>query len=473
MSRLSWPQLLLSLVLFYLFLGQSQANRPPGDRSFYVFRGDTRSPEQIHEDGGFAPWQAINYTDPRSYSLWDHVNAYSPPSAYISTSRSFGQSAVHFARGLGPGSYVYRIRITPNMIDVNNVFPRGPYPFQQELSALGGIPWDAVEGWFRMPDENDSGNESDFDLDAPRWDNTRADDYTARYERDFEARFTRNSDYVAGGREGTVVQGLDNPDVAILGRTERTDGRDMIDAARRFMNRYGRRVGWVVDQDFPLWRSRTGAAQTETGRSDDINMGQPSSSTNRSSSGQSSDLDLDQHDIMDIAEFLNEYDFTCEEASGAYNDPVTQEANATLFEAVERMEVSSREALEEDRLLREALELLHQPSCSWPILRTCGFSEPSFMRKRGMEKTDSGPKPAKIRRVCEKLRKGSKARKERICGPGKPKDGCEDGERFRYDLGNGDTNPVDQVDMLSEKSETASKYGADIRVCSCSRMRLR
>ncbi|MFF0193381.1 putative T7SS-secreted protein [Streptomyces anulatus] len=100
-----------------------------------LYRGDSRSPEEIKQDGGF------NSAAPGSdVSLYDHVVNHTP-SDYISTSRS-PDVALTFAR---PGRYVYEIESPAGGIHVNNELgPLNPTPFEREIAFTGDIPFDRV-----------------------------------------------------------------------------------------------------------------------------------------------------------------------------------------------------------------------------------------------------------------------------------------------------------------------------------------
>ncbi|RDA95795.1 hypothetical protein CP533_5154 [Ophiocordyceps camponoti-saundersi (nom. inval.)] len=365
-----YPSFAIFVACLCRVLSLCQAQLPPGDRSYYVFRGDTRSPADIQAAGGFLPDDEIDYDDPAVYSLSGHVNGRLAYSAYISTSRSFGQSAVHFAIRLGPGSYVYRIHVTPNMIDVNSVITSGPYVFQHEVSALGGIPWTAVQGWLRMSDDDDdsSGFEDDtcFDLFAPRpFDNVRADDYTARYVRDFEWRFANNFDYVQQGN-WTVVQTADNQDVAIL--AERREGH-LAEAARRFMNDFGEGVGWQRDQRFPLWQPE------DVSPSVDYAIYDPGSSAQQA-------FELVREDLMIIGEYLDGQGFPCQENNNATDSFVRAEANAILTRETERWERSNPIFAEADAAIEASLEALRQRDAMCHVLNGCDIHSDISMRKR-------------------------------------------------------------------------------------------
>ncbi|KAM4056529.1 heat-labile enterotoxin alpha chain domain-containing protein [Hirsutella rhossiliensis] len=94
------------------------------EKPLTVYRGDSRSPEEIQALGGIPPRFAGETTN-QSYSLKAHHEAADKNIAtrYTSTTRSFGVATV-YATGLYHGGtnkdgWVYRIHPTPNMIDLN------------------------------------------------------------------------------------------------------------------------------------------------------------------------------------------------------------------------------------------------------------------------------------------------------------------------------------------------------------------
>ncbi|PHH72392.1 putative enterotoxin [Ophiocordyceps camponoti-rufipedis] len=200
------------LALLVLFT-TCQANRPPGDRSHYVFRGDSRSPEQIRAAGGLFPLSSTNWDSPGTYSLLYHAEGSTRSGGYVSTSASFGQAAGNFA---GAGSWVYRIHLTDNMISVNEALTTSPYPEQREMAALGGGPMECYPGL------------------------VAAASLTERYETQFERLFTPNPDYHDEGYDGATVQTSADADVAVLAASDPgTVLGDLQNAAVRFMNGHG------------------------------------------------------------------------------------------------------------------------------------------------------------------------------------------------------------------------------------------
>ncbi|KAM3438076.1 hypothetical protein NHJ13734_004349 [Beauveria thailandica] len=228
---------------FFAVLDVCQAHNPKDNPEYYVFRGDSRSPEEIRDAGGFLPDpDAASYTQPTTFSLDNHVNGRTGSTAYVSTSAEFGQAARNFA---GPGNFVYRIHVTPNMINVNEALARSnPYPRQEEASALGGIPWTAVEGWLLLEEDPEFETSSDYLDDAS------ADRFTARYAAEFADQFEPNRAYDDSGLGGPARQTRADPQVALLA-AQPPDEAQLITAATTFMNNHAVAVGWTENQAFP------------------------------------------------------------------------------------------------------------------------------------------------------------------------------------------------------------------------------
>lgn len=182
------------------------------------------------------------YTNPTTFSLDNHVNGRTGSLAYVSTSAEFGQAVRNFA---GPGNYVYRIHVTPNMIDVNAALTRGHlYLRQEEASALGGIPWTAVEGWLRLEDDREFPDDYDFlnDDSAAR--------LTDRYVAEFADQFEPNRAYDDRGLGGPARLTGSDPQVALLAAQPLDEAR-LINAATTFMNNHALAIGWTENQAFP------------------------------------------------------------------------------------------------------------------------------------------------------------------------------------------------------------------------------
>ncbi|KAM3431280.1 hypothetical protein MY4824_007208 [Beauveria thailandica] len=228
---------------FFAVLDVCQAHNPKDNPEYYVFRGDSRSPEEIRDAGGFLPDpDAASYSQPTTFSLDNHVNGRTGSTAYVSTSAEFGQAARNFA---GPGNFVYRIHVTPNMINVNEALARSnPYPRQEEASALGGIPWTAVEGWLLLEEDPEFETSSDYLDDAS------ADRFTARYAAEFADQFEPNRAYDDSGLGGPARQTRADPQVALLA-AQPPDEAQLITAATTFMNNHAVAVGWTENQAFP------------------------------------------------------------------------------------------------------------------------------------------------------------------------------------------------------------------------------
>ncbi|MGW7363711.1 putative T7SS-secreted protein [Streptomyces sp. NPDC054841] len=100
-----------------------------------LYRGDSRSPQEIRQAGGFT--SAVPGSE---VSLYDHVVNHTP-SDYISTSRS-PDVALTFAK---PGGYVYEIESPAGGIHVNNELGTlNPTPFEREIAFKGEIPFNRV-----------------------------------------------------------------------------------------------------------------------------------------------------------------------------------------------------------------------------------------------------------------------------------------------------------------------------------------
>lgn len=231
-------------------VGVCLADKPPGDLSEYVFRGDSRDPREIKAAGGFLPHSDTNYNDPSAYSLVGHTHARGGPAAYFATSRSFGQAMGNFA---GPGHYVYCVHITPNMINVNEALTAPPYRGQEEYSALGGIPWSAVQGWLYIPEDSD-----EFPSDEACLDDAAAYRLVSRYEDEFAGEFEPNPDYNDEWLYGAAAQTRADSDVALLADLQQADV-ELRNAVLRFMDRHGLAVGWTRGQGFPLWQPVPGS----------------------------------------------------------------------------------------------------------------------------------------------------------------------------------------------------------------------
>ena len=112
-----------------------------------VYRGDTRAPDEIFEDG-FQPKNPGSDT-----SLEDYVD-YNMPSDYVSTTtnRPSGNSAIdgspeQFRTDYGrTDGYVYEVDRPSSGIDVNQTIDRPTFPEENEIAVPGGIDSTCIRG---------------------------------------------------------------------------------------------------------------------------------------------------------------------------------------------------------------------------------------------------------------------------------------------------------------------------------------
>ncbi|KAM4063672.1 heat-labile enterotoxin alpha chain domain-containing protein [Hirsutella rhossiliensis] len=115
-----------------------------------VYRGDPRPPEEFRRRGGIAPKKHGARHGNRSYSLQAHHEGKAKfADAYVSTTSWFSV-ALGYAVGSGKRAYVYRVRPTPNMIDLDASGVVLKYATENEFAALGGVRWDQIEAWMPM-----------------------------------------------------------------------------------------------------------------------------------------------------------------------------------------------------------------------------------------------------------------------------------------------------------------------------------
>ncbi|RCI08425.1 putative heat-labile enterotoxin [Ophiocordyceps polyrhachis-furcata BCC 54312] len=117
-----------------------------------VYRGDTRSPQEIRAQGGFQPLGRHWSDNPQAFSIDRHfIAGISNPgldrdsfeSAYVSFSRE-QSSALRY------GDWLYEVHALRNMLDPCNVYA---YP-DAEVFALGGAQWSQVVRFRWVHDQN-------------------------------------------------------------------------------------------------------------------------------------------------------------------------------------------------------------------------------------------------------------------------------------------------------------------------------
>jgi hypothetical protein len=113
------------------------------------YRGDRDPPEVVKSAGGFQPRGYINNRPGElvDLSLFNHIVGQGVNSGYVSTTDS--QSvALRFA-GTGNG-YVYVLAAAPNLVSASSALgTHYELQMEREFSAMGGIPWTQIRGWYR------------------------------------------------------------------------------------------------------------------------------------------------------------------------------------------------------------------------------------------------------------------------------------------------------------------------------------
>ncbi|KJZ72499.1 hypothetical protein HIM_08168 [Hirsutella minnesotensis 3608] len=153
-----WASLILSVSAAVLAAPSGQASALESRQRplpTILYRGDPRSPEELRKIGGMPP-EFDGPTTDTSYSLLAHHKGEGKvASAYASTSKSFS-IALAYAVGKNYGAtpsdgWVYWVHPTPNMIDMDDSDFVKVYGLEEEFSAMGGIRWDQVEAYIKLP----------------------------------------------------------------------------------------------------------------------------------------------------------------------------------------------------------------------------------------------------------------------------------------------------------------------------------
>ncbi|RDA93437.1 hypothetical protein CP533_2630 [Ophiocordyceps camponoti-saundersi (nom. inval.)] len=223
----------------------------------WVYRGHRDSPEQVKQAGGFMPRNRPSTS--RAFTIDGHLRGLcnNPETAYSSTSCKFGIGVVYAARNSYHGEalgWVYRIRATPNMVNMEGTL-RQYYSEREaaEFSALGGIRWNQIHSYWRVtrdyiPREED-------DLEEAMIGNFNNTDYEA-----ISDRFTLNPDYDAE-LYGQSRFSAGQPQLAGFPRNHESwsqepwraldRNRPPLDYARDFMGSIGQPDGWMPQ--YPLF----------------------------------------------------------------------------------------------------------------------------------------------------------------------------------------------------------------------------
>ncbi|KID81039.1 protein-tyrosine phosphatase [Metarhizium guizhouense ARSEF 977] len=159
-----------------------QTSPPPGG---FVYRGDSRSPQEIRGTGGFRPQGDGWENHDSSFDLTRHYTAgpngcglddsdepgFVFRTAYVSTAQERGTAENY-------GQWLYEIRATPNILDNDDA--------ESEVMALGGLHWRQVRRYTRMRDTDNNRVDESRWIDNPEYD-------AQSYERGEHARLCRVS----------------------------------------------------------------------------------------------------------------------------------------------------------------------------------------------------------------------------------------------------------------------------------------
>ncbi|KAF6589099.1 Heat-labile enterotoxin IIA, A chain [Cronobacter sp. EKM101R] len=124
-----------------------------------LFRADSRPPKEVKKLGGLLARgqdDAYERGTPQNINLFDHVRGAPTGNTryddgYVSTTRTLTQAHNIGQNMFGgvSGYYIYVIAPAPNMFDVNGVLRQySPHPYENEVAALGGVPWSQIIGWY-------------------------------------------------------------------------------------------------------------------------------------------------------------------------------------------------------------------------------------------------------------------------------------------------------------------------------------
>ncbi|RDA95656.1 hypothetical protein CP533_1238 [Ophiocordyceps camponoti-saundersi (nom. inval.)] len=221
----------------------------------FLYRGDTRSPQEIQAKRGFLPPSPPQSY--KAYSIREHALA-TADTVYVSATYKFAVAAADARRlhqitgdskDLG---WVYRIRATPNMINIEGTLLQYYHePGEAEFAALGGIRWDQVEAYWRVTEEYARKHPLLTEDDVlGSWDNVELDEVAAL--------FTRNPNY-SNQTYSLSTSGSGKPELAGFPRHHRARqeepwrrfGMSAREHAIEYMASIGFLGGWV--RQYPLF----------------------------------------------------------------------------------------------------------------------------------------------------------------------------------------------------------------------------
>lgn len=150
--------LAVGVPLWLLWLDSGSAGVVPLRRALeeFVFRGDSRNASTIQASGGFQPQGDRYWESDTSFDFSRHqegIDLDSPDARIEEWQTAFVSTSVRLRRALdftwadeSNAGYVYHIHATPNMFRPADA----DFEAEQEIPALGGIPWSAVAAYAQL-----------------------------------------------------------------------------------------------------------------------------------------------------------------------------------------------------------------------------------------------------------------------------------------------------------------------------------
>ncbi|EFY93834.1 Heat Labile Enterotoxin Type Iib [Metarhizium acridum CQMa 102] len=220
----------------------------------FVFRGESVSWDEAKKRGGFFP--RTSYESPGAYELWpvqlQRERGATIDTAYVSTSYYFEVARSYPSRN---NRFVYRIRGTPNFVDMPRSLGQHIVVDEVEFAALGGISWKQVHGWIDSADIRD-------DTIVDELSNTRFD----RLQK--EGKYVLNPDYDpafdafrAGGGAPQLVGFPEGHPARNQEPWKAFQDKSAKEYAIEFMDENGKGLGWRGQ--FPLLKPAEGTSEID------------------------------------------------------------------------------------------------------------------------------------------------------------------------------------------------------------------
>ncbi|KAK2590466.1 hypothetical protein QQS21_011853 [Conoideocrella luteorostrata] len=216
----------------------------------YVFRGSFSDPETVAARGGWTP--RTTFENEAAFELYN-IQLQRPAGAVIDTAYVSTSEFFEIARSYPTANnqYIYRIRGTPNMVDMSRTFGQYINVDEAEFAALGVIRWEQVHGWIKSSDIVDQYVVDEFsNHNFERL--SKAGKYTLNksYDRKFD-------NFKAGGAAPQLAGFPENHPARQQEpwKASQNHVKSPKDFAIEFMKDHGNAVGWDSNVKFPLANS--------------------------------------------------------------------------------------------------------------------------------------------------------------------------------------------------------------------------